>query len=177
MPPNARDTILDAAIAIVREQGVSKLTLDAAAKMANLSKGGVLYHFKSKDDLIRAMVSRMIDSCEALKQSHYDTEAPGPYRHARALVRCAFDLNGPAYDPVGGGLLAAAGINPQLLAPFHEKFHQWMDEVASDSPDPIRSALVCLAMDGYMFDRMLNLPMYDDDMLARIQQTALDLLK
>ncbi|TAN63226.1 MAG: TetR/AcrR family transcriptional regulator, partial [Magnetospirillum sp.] len=44
------DNIIDAAMAIVRDQGVAKLTLDEAAKKAGISKGGVLYHFKSKDD-------------------------------------------------------------------------------------------------------------------------------
>ena len=167
MSPTTRDKIVDAAMAIIREQGVSKLTLDAAAKAARMSKGGVLYHFKSKDDLIRAMVQRMIESCEGLKLDLYQREPDGPYRHARAVVRTMFDRRGPAYDPIGGA----------LLAPFHAKFREWLDEIASDSPDPALSALVSLAMDGYMFGRMLKLPTHDDDMLERIRQTALDLLK
>jgi len=34
-----------------------------------------------------------------------------------------------------------------------------------------------MAMDGYIFERMLNLPVSDPDMHGRLQQTALDLLK
>lgn len=176
-PPSTRENIIDAAMAVVREQGVGKLTLDAAAKMAGLSKGGVLYHFKSKDDLISGMVQRMIESCESLSLEYYEAEADGPYRYARALVRTTFDPRGPASDPIGGALLAAVGVNPELLAPFHEKFQEWMEQVESDSPDPALSGLICLALDGYVFDRMLNLPMHDSAMLARIQQNALDLLK
>jgi AcrR family transcriptional regulator len=140
-PPTTRDNIIDAAMAVVRKQGVGKLTLDAAAKVAGLSKGGVLYHFKSKDDLIRGMIQRMIDSCDALHMEYYEREAEGPYRWARTVVRTAFDPRGPAGDPIGGALLAAVTVNPDLLAPIHVKFAEWIERVKSDSPNPSLAAL------------------------------------
>ncbi|AVM73827.1 TetR/AcrR family transcriptional regulator [Magnetospirillum gryphiswaldense] len=175
--PSTRETIIDAAMAIVREQGVNKLTLDAAAKVAKLSKGGVLYHFKSKDDLIRAMVQRMIDSCDALHLEFYAQEPDGPYRWARTVVRTAFDPRGPSGDPVGGALLAAVTVNPDLLAPIHAKFAEWIERVKSDSPNPTLAALVCMAMDGYVFERMLKLPLCDEESCERIKLQALELLK
>ena len=36
--------------------GVSAMTLEAVAREAGLSKGGLLYHFASKDELIAAML-------------------------------------------------------------------------------------------------------------------------
>lgn len=174
---STREKIVDAAMAIVREQGVAKLTLDEAAKVAGISKGGVLYHFKTKDDLIRGMVQRMIDACDALHHEYYRQEPEGPYRWARTVVRTAFDPNGPASDPVGGALLAAITINPDLMAPIHAKYAEWIERVQSDSPDLARASLICMAMDGYVFERMLGLQLADDQQLERIKQTALDLLK
>lgn len=174
---SARDTIIDTAMAIVREQGVGKLTLDEAAKGAGLSKGGVLYHFKTKDDLIRGMVERLITQCDALHHRYYAEEPEGPYRWARTVVRTAFDPNGPASDKVGGALLAAVTVNPHLVAPIQAKFEQWVARIESDSPDPARAALVCMAMDGYFFERMLGLDLCDEEKCRRIKQTALDLLK
>ena len=113
-----RETIVDAAMAVVRDQGVAKLTLDEAARAAGISKGGVLYHFKSKDDLIRGMVQRLIDQCDQLNQDYYLREPEGPYRWARTLVRACFDPTGPANDPVGGALLAAVTVNPVLMEPI-----------------------------------------------------------
>lgn len=172
-----KDKIVDAAMAIVREQGVAKLTLDAAAKVAQVSKGGVLYHFKSKDDLIRAMVQRLIESCDALHMEHYEQEPPGPYRWARTVVRTTFDPRGPSDDPINSALLAAVSVNPDLLAPIHAKFAEWIERVRSDSPDPARAELICMAMDGYIFERMLKLPICDQEACERIKQAALDLLK
>src|SRR3954447_22045743 len=59
MPPaRTRDRLLDAAATVVHRDGAQALTLDAVAKEAEVSKGGLLYHFKSKNDLVNAMVER-----------------------------------------------------------------------------------------------------------------------
>ena len=53
-----RDALLDAAEAVVARQGVANLTFDAVAAEAGMSKGGLLHHFRSKDRLIEALVTR-----------------------------------------------------------------------------------------------------------------------
>lgn len=175
---NARETIIDAAMAVVAEQGVMKLTLEGAAKAAGLSKGGVLYHFRTKDDLIRGMVERQINQCDVLYQQFHDAEPEGPYRWARSLVRMAFSPHSPANDPVGGALLAAASLNRDLLEPLRLKYDQWVARVHSDSPNPALAGLVCMAMDGYYFERlMLGLDLCDGEQRDAVMQTALDLLK
>jgi AcrR family transcriptional regulator len=162
---------------IVRDQGVAKLTLDEAARVAGLSKGGVLYHFKSKDDLIRGMVSRMTESCDALHLRYYAEQPEGPYRWARTVVHTAFDPEGPGGDPASGALLAAIAINPELMAPIHEKYAQWVERVKSDSPDPLKAALICTAMDGFVFQRILGLTLATDEDLTRLKELALEMLK
>jgi AcrR family transcriptional regulator len=170
------DKIIDAAMDIVRHQGVAKLTLDEAAKVAGISKGGVLYHFKSKDDLIRGMVLRLTDQCDQLNHDYYQREPEGPYRWARTLVRSSFDPNGPANDPVGGALLAAITVNPVLMEPIHAMYAKWQDRLASDSPDMARTGLVCCAMDGLFFQRLMGIRMCDAEASQRLMNHALALL-
>ena len=50
-----RQQIIHAAFALIRREGVARLTIEAVAQEAGLSKGGVLYHFRSKEALIQAM--------------------------------------------------------------------------------------------------------------------------
>src|SRR3954470_23063844 len=66
---NSRDRILDAAGEIVGEVGAGKLTLDAVAQRAGLSKGGLLYNFPSKDALLSGMLERMIGESVAEKEA------------------------------------------------------------------------------------------------------------
>lgn len=170
------DTIIDAAMAIVRDQGVARLTLDAAAKVAGISKGGVLYHFKSKDDLIRGMVQRLIDQCDQLSHDYYQREPEGPYRWAKTMVRASFDPTGPATDSVGGALLAAITVNPDLMAPIHAMYARWQERLASDSPDMERAGLICTAMDGLYFQRLMGIRLGDSATSERLMRHALDLL-
>src|SRR5690606_31627342 len=48
-----RDKVLDAAEAVVMRAGAAGLTIDAVAREAGITKGGVQYAFGSKENLIR----------------------------------------------------------------------------------------------------------------------------
>ena len=58
------DLILTAAERVALRDGVLRLTVEAVAREAKLSKGGVLYHFATKESLIQAMLDRLIQYCE-----------------------------------------------------------------------------------------------------------------
>ncbi len=169
------DKIVDAAMVIVRDQGVGRLTLDRAAQQAGLSKGGVLYHFKTKNDLIHGMVSRLISLCEELYQSRYDSEPAGPYRWARAVVRTALDPSAPVHDPINGALLASLANDPVLAQPLRDLYQRWTDRLRSDSPNFGVAALVCMAMDGLCFEKLIGLELDPADLQA-VMETALALL-
>lgn len=53
-----KERILEAAHGIVMEQGLSTMSLDRVLEKTSLTKGAFFYHFKSKDDLICALMDR-----------------------------------------------------------------------------------------------------------------------
>ena len=62
---DTRKRLLDAAAAVVRRDGAQALTLDAVAAEAGVSKGGLLYHFKSKRELLDAMLEGWLEEFAA----------------------------------------------------------------------------------------------------------------
>lgn len=52
--------ILAAARKIAVKDGVAQLTIEAVAKQAGVSKGGVLYHYPSKKKLIMALMDQYV---------------------------------------------------------------------------------------------------------------------
>ena len=58
-PPAARDAVLDAFEQILVHDGERAATLDATARAAGVSKGGLLYHFASKEALIEGLIGRL----------------------------------------------------------------------------------------------------------------------
>ena len=56
---SARDRVLDAYETLLIEVGAAAATLDAVAAAAGVSKGGLLYHFASKDALAEGLLGRL----------------------------------------------------------------------------------------------------------------------
>lgn len=171
-----RDQIIEAALSVVRSQGMTALTLEEAARVAGISKGGILYHFKSKEALIQGMVARLAQQCESLQQAHYDRLAPGPNRWARALIETSFDPTAPSTDPAGCALLAAVATNPSLMEPIEDMIDTAFRRMTTDAVDPRLALLVILAMDGLWLHRLVNSPVMDEARRRDIREKALELL-
>lgn len=56
---STRDQILDSFETLIIDQGERSATLSAVAKAAGVSKGGLLYHFDSKQALARGLAERI----------------------------------------------------------------------------------------------------------------------
>lgn len=85
-PEDTRRALLDAAGAAIRRSGVHA-SLEEIARQAGVSKGGLIYHFASKEDLILALAR---DHLSAFRDSVYarlDPGDEGPGRLTRAYVR------------------------------------------------------------------------------------------
>jgi AcrR family transcriptional regulator len=105
---SARDRILDAAQNLICAQGVAGFTLDAVAQAAKVSKGGLLYHFGSKDKLISDLQCRMaLRLAEKLQDADCRSE-PLLLAFIR-LLRHDFENGGQHFAPL---LLAREQENP-----------------------------------------------------------------
>lgn len=63
--PTAKERILDSYEGILIEQGPGGVTLEAVAAHAGVSKGGLLYHFGSKDALVEGLMDRLATLSDA----------------------------------------------------------------------------------------------------------------
>jgi AcrR family transcriptional regulator len=122
---NTRERLLGAAEAVVIEQGVSAMTLEAVAARAGISKGGLLYHFPSKDAIVLGMVSRIASIVQERFAADLASEPPVQGQHARALLYMMLDTEGslfPRLQRVDGPLLGAVFRNPKMLEPVQNFF-------------------------------------------------------
>ena len=178
-PQTTRDRILDAAEAVVVEDGVAQLTLDAVAARAGVSKGGLLYHFAGKDALVAGMVERRMASFERhlAERMAYDPERSG--RFARAFARDTFDAtqDAAARDAgVAAALLAALGTNPALLGPAAARYEAWQRRLEHDGVDPALATLARLTADGLFFALMFGLAPPPAELRGRVLEKLVGLL-
>ena len=123
-PLNARTRVLEAATRLVAREGAKGLTIAAVSREAGLSRGGVFYHFPSKEAIIQGMLAHLIAEFER----HLDAEAardpePGG-RWARAFVRASFAMEEPTASAFTA-LIAAIAEDPRLLDPLREHLARW----------------------------------------------------
>ena len=163
----ARDTrakLLDAASAVIRRDGPQALTLDAVAAEAGVSKGGLLYHFASKRDLLDALVARWLDDF----QDDIDA-APGPGSPA-GYVRAS---DGAKAEEAG--LLAALVADPEVLAVVRERYATWQDRVVTEGGDPVEATVARLAADGLWLADLLGMAPPEGELRERVLARLLEL--
>jgi AcrR family transcriptional regulator len=165
-----QDRLLDAAEQVVARDGVANLTLDAVAREAGVSKGGLLYHYPSKSALITAIVERLAQRCETDQQQALANEPRAPGAFTRAFIRAHSDPIDPRDVPVHSALLAAAGTNPQFMQPFRKRFAQWQARLEADGIDPAIAMIVRLAIDGLCLGPLLGIPVPQGELRERVVQ-------
>ncbi|MBS4192899.1 TetR family transcriptional regulator [Bacillus sp. FJAT-49705] len=156
--------ILTAAADIVKEEGVAKLTLEAVAKKAGLSKGGLLYHYSSKEALIIGMVQdwtySYFNSIESLVKNNTKSEVSN---WTSAYIQATFsDLN---HDKrLSSALIAAMFTNPSLLEEYKKEYDILLGKLMNDGIDPIKVTIVRLAIDGLWFSEIFDLAPLDENL-------------
>jgi len=142
-------------------RGVNGLTLDAAARDAGVSKGGLLYHFASKEALLAGMIARLAAFLEADYRAGVEAQPPGPGRVARATLEWAFGEGEHAcnerHDRAAGVLLAAFHHDPALIEPVREVVARIRADVDSDGLPEGHGAVLQAAGDGLFMARIFRL--------------------
>jgi len=149
-PPAARDKVLDAFEAILIAQGERAATLEAVAAQAGVSKGGLLYHFGSKQSLVEGLMERLDELVDADVQA-MRAAADGP---------AAFYVRTSAYT--GSPLDRAIVATSRLAQAFSEAGQallrmrqRWLDVLVDAVADPAVARAVMLIGDGLYFNAAL----------------------
>jgi len=151
---DARARILDAALAVADRVGAAHLTLDAVAAEAGVSKGGLLYHFASKDLLLKGVVEHHMDQHKRdveLAETMFPT-TPGGYLqafvHAQRQGLEVKRLHGPKATR---SFIAAAVNTPELMDSPRQYAVAHAQRLRELGPDFVDALLVTLAFDGLFF--------------------------
>jgi AcrR family transcriptional regulator len=172
--PAVRDTrnvILDAAETVVATMGVANLTFEEVARVANVSKGGVLYHFPSKEALTEAMIERFIDRFDTAVAEAADNDSAPVGRNIRAYVRATVGeppLTGELFDRANGAITAALANFPERLEPVRQQSARNQKMIEDGTLDPIFATIVRLAIDGMWLAENFNLMRFDPNLKAAV---------
>lgn len=167
--PTARSTatrarLLDAAKQILVEQGAGRLTLDAVADLAGVSKGGLLYHFPSKAALVEGLAERLREFTDA----NLDRAAEA------GVVRTFLETSLPGsaeaehYWAVFSALRSGIGVSDETRQLVQQVFTVWGEALRDAIDDPVLADIIRLVGDGLYLGAVLGLEPLDPAAVERV---------
>ena len=150
-----RSLVLDAAIRIIEQDGLQGFTLEAVAKEAGLSKGGVFYHFESKHGLVRAMLETAMEMFEQRVEELLTTGQAQSYAQAFVLATIEATTS-TQYLRTTTALCAAIAGHPELLEPYVARSKVWQTRLEQGGASPARATVARLAADGLFYAALLG---------------------
>lgn len=159
---------------MVIESGASRMTLDAVAAKAGISKGGLLYNFPTKEALLEAMLARRIKIREELQNEICKNLPPGPARFVKGYMLSSI-MRDQGKNRLGATLLANLAHNPRLVEPVREIVRQLYTGFVSPEVKFEKLAIVALAADGLLLQDILSVSPLTEEQRKKIVDELLRL--
>jgi AcrR family transcriptional regulator len=155
-PEAMRARLIDSALVTLQTNGINGLTLDAVAREAGVSKGGLLHHFPNKEALTEAILTTLLDHFTAQVEALYETETPGRGRWMRAYIRASLDAAEPLPLEVIPMLVSALVQNPTLASTLQRDIAKWRARLTSDGLSAARADVIRYAADNIWQARLIE---------------------
>lgn len=159
------DRILDAFEGLLVTGGSPAATLEAVAERAQVSKGGLLYHFHNKDELVLRMLERLHEQGDTdIERMRNAKQGPVDYYLAMSVD------TGSDFDRA---LIATARIaqesDPRATEALAKLRQQWFAVLRDNLGDESLARTVQLIGDGLYFDDTTGLA--DKTALTHVRKT------
>jgi len=161
---STRERIVDALEAVLLAHGPAGATLEAVAERAGVSKGGLLYHFRGKDELFDGLFDRLTAQAAAAVGSPGDADAV-----VRRFLEGSQEADGAETRSLLAALQLVGSYGPAAgrLALYLD---DWAAELRREIEDPALARLVQLVGDGMFLHALLGAgkPGVDADVVALV---------
>ncbi len=146
MRQSNKTAILDAAVSVIEAEGITAVTFDSVAAASGVTRGGIIYHFRSRDELIAAIHLHLAQRWERQLEAACGVRA-GDATELERLI---------AYVRVATTSATRAELLMMLESPNSEHQQAWTDVIERWIPSPVAGAtgasssrtIALLAADG-----------------------------
>lgn len=178
----SKQAICEAAVRVAGRDGLSAMSLDVVAREAGVTKGGLLYHYRSKEDLVHATLEHFTQSARQMILERIAADPTPHLRWARGFVTCLFPSEDEAAMAPGemgaetlkGFMLAMMSVAADRkvdLGPLQTLGKEIRGRLLEDSETGMDQLLVWLALDGLLVWQVLGLIEPNDPLYEQIGDT------
>lgn len=163
MRKSKREEILNVAEKIAQHESASSVTLDRVADVAKISKGGLLYHFPTKDELLSALVERLIRRFDDVIEKHITKNPRATFLDGFVAANMSKEILDSSR-----GLVAVISYDLKLIKPLREAYKRWDKMLISDLKSEVEAMKIRFIFDGIFFANLFKLPMPKREVMESI---------
>ncbi len=163
-----QDDILDAAEAVVVRDGAAQLTLDAVATQAGISKASVIYEYKSKQQLIKAVIQRRVRMEDERIQAATAALGPVPNAAINGLIAAAAEGPPDHLRAVAVNLVSALSQDAESRRIIEKAYERTIAALSEGTTNPRGALLAFLALEGLKRLELHKLHPWSDEQRAGI---------
>lgn len=144
----SEDQVLNAAEHVVVKKGAAALTIEAVASRAGISKASVLYLYKTKRALIKAVVDRIVNADAAINEAAINRLEGDRDAAIRGRIHASSEVMTNAMRSVALNLCASVANDPQLRRQGKDYMKRTVDRIRATCKHPKGAMLAYLALEG-----------------------------
>ncbi|WP_326728033.1 TetR/AcrR family transcriptional regulator [Streptomyces phaeochromogenes] len=147
MRPSSRTQILEAAIRVTEKEGITSLTLESVAVEAGLTKGGLLYHFRTREELLLAIQRHLTEGWEKQLEARLGKAFAEATAAERAIAYTLMDVDS---EPRKADLafMVESASDPELAQVWNALVDRWVPVPSEPDPAQLELFLARMAADG-----------------------------
>ncbi|MCU1088542.1 TetR/AcrR family transcriptional regulator [Stenotrophomonas sp. GD03958] len=177
MRTSKRDRILDAAVNVINRYGVRAVTFESVAAEAKLTRGGLLYHFPSREALLRGIDEHLVQAWETSMEALLGKRAD----EATALERYQTFVRVSAQSATRAELMfmlesADPDAEERPWGPAVRRWAPSAPEAGSDDATALDNFVARLAADGLWIYEAMYQGQLDAGVRARVAERIAGLL-
>ena len=169
-----REVVIQAALAIIARDGPRRLTLDAIAREAGISKGGLMHQFRTKEAVLKSLLEYQIEYFEKFSQDYMAQAATtSPEAHLSTQIAVAREAV-TTQKSVAFAILGAISEEPGLLSLSKEMDARKIESIKAEAADPELAMLRWYAAKGLLLSALFGLCSLSDEERQRLFDRLLD---
>jgi AcrR family transcriptional regulator len=132
-----REQVVEAAVAVINEEGLQNLSLSAIEQRAGMSRGQLTYYFPAKEDILLAVFDRLLQLLH--QRAHAASVAPchagnSPWDRLRHFLACMLidPPSVPEFHALQYTFLSQIGHRDDYRRRLAELYGAWREHMAAD---------------------------------------------
>ena len=160
MRTSKRDRIITGALELAHRDGFDALTFDALAEHVGLTRGGIIYHFRTKTELLEGIANAFFERwrAEALEALGKPIAQASRAERIEALTRSVVD--GEILPGEVSFMLSATPEAEMLKETWNTLRREWVGEIRELTA---MQRVALLAVDGWWANRAVDSDSQDPD--------------